>query len=211
MLEDRVHGHLVAVDDVEHAVGDTRFVEQLGEEDRRRRVLLGRLEDERVAGRDGGREHPHRDHRREVERGDARHDAERLADLVDVDAGARLLGEPALEQVRDAARELEVLEAAGDLAERIRWDLAVLRGEVGGQLVTALVDQVADLEQDVGALAQRRGAPAGEGSAGGGDGGRDLVGRREVDVLRDDARSPGRRHRPGGPTCRASSARRSNG
>ena len=119
---------------------------------------------------------------------DARHHAERLADLVDVDTGARLLGEPALEQVRDAARELEVLEATRDLTERVRRHLAVLRGEVGRQLVTALVDQVADLEQDVGALAQRRGTPAGEGSAGGGDGGRDLVGRRKVDVLRDDAR-----------------------
>ena len=76
------------------------------------------------------REHPHRDHRREVERRDAGDDAERLADLVDVDAGRDLLAEAALEQVRDAGGELEVLEAAGDLAERVGRDLAVLGGEV---------------------------------------------------------------------------------
>ena len=78
------------------------------------------------------REHPHRHHRREVERRDAGHDAERLADLVDVDAARDLLAEAALEQVRDAARELEVLEAAGDLAERVRRDLAVLGGQERG-------------------------------------------------------------------------------
>ena len=65
------------------------------------------------------REHPHRDHRREVEGRDPGHDAERLADLVDVDAARDLLGEAALHEVRDAGRELEVLEAAGDLAERV--------------------------------------------------------------------------------------------
>ena len=38
-------------------------------------------------------------------------DAERLADRVDVDLGRHALGEAALEQVRDAAGELDDLEA----------------------------------------------------------------------------------------------------
>ena len=79
-------------------------------------------------------------------------------------------------------RELEVLEAAGDLAEGVRRDLAVLGGQVRRELMAALVDEVPDLEQDVGPLAERRGAPAGKGGLGRGDGRADLVGRGEVDV-----------------------------
>ena len=52
MFEDRGDSLLVAVHDVEHAVGHPGFREQVGDEQRRRRVLLGRLEDERVAARD---------------------------------------------------------------------------------------------------------------------------------------------------------------
>ena len=51
---------------------------------------------------------------------------ERLADRVDVDAGRRVLGEAALEQLRDAAGELDHLLAAGHLAERVGVHLAVL-------------------------------------------------------------------------------------
>ena len=183
VLEDRVDRDLVAVDDVEHAVGDARLVEQLGEEDRRRGVLLGRLEDERVAARDGGREHPHRHHRREVERGDAGDHAERLADLVDVDAGAGLLAEAALEQVRDAARELEVLEAAGDLAQGVGRDLAVLCREVRGQLVARCSTRLRILNRMSVRLLSDVARQAGKAALGRRDGGRDLLGRGEVDVL----------------------------
>src|SRR6476659_4698057 len=65
------------------------------------RVALARLEHERVAARDRDREHPHRDHRREVERRDAGHDAERLAHRVHVGAGGDRLRVPPLEQVWD--------------------------------------------------------------------------------------------------------------
>ena len=86
-----------------------------------------------LPARDRGREHPHRDHRREVERRDAGDDAERLADLVDVDAGGDLLQKPPLSRLGMPRRELEVLDAAGDLAERVGGDLAVLGGQVGGE------------------------------------------------------------------------------
>ena len=67
-------------------------------------VLLRGLEHEGVPAGDRRRPHPHRHHRREVERRDARDDAERLADRVDVDGGRRLLREVALEQRREARR-----------------------------------------------------------------------------------------------------------
>ena len=118
---------------------------------RRRRILLRRLEHERVPARDRRREHPHRHHRGEVERRDPADDAERLADRVDVDAGRRLLGVAALQQVRDAARELDDLEPARDLAERVGRHLAVLGGEERRDVLAMLVDQLADAEQDLGA------------------------------------------------------------
>ena len=93
MLEHPVDRDLVAVDDVEDAVRHTGLLEQLGGEERRRRILLGRLEHERVAARERGRPHPHGHHGREVERRDPGDDAERLADRVHVDAGRGLLGE----------------------------------------------------------------------------------------------------------------------
>ena len=89
VLEDAVDRHLVAVDDVEDAVRQPGLLQQLTEIDRCGRVLLGRLEDEGVPAGDGVGEHPHRHHGREVEWRDAGRHAERLADLVHVDAAAR--------------------------------------------------------------------------------------------------------------------------
>ena len=95
-----IDGHLVALDDVEDARRDARL----------RRAARPGAADADGSFSDGFRmnvlpqamalrEHPHRHHGREVERRDAGHDAERLADLVDVDPGRGLLGEAALEQV----------------------------------------------------------------------------------------------------------------
>ena len=127
MLEDAVDGDLVAVDDVEAAVGQTGLLQQLADEHARRRILLARLEDERVAARERVGEHPHRHHAGEVERGDAGDDAERLLDAVHVDPGAGLLAVPALQEVGDPAGELDVLQAPRHLAQRVPEHLAVLR------------------------------------------------------------------------------------
>jgi hypothetical protein len=80
---------------------------------------------------------------------------------------------PALEQVRHAARELDHLEAAGDLAHRVGVHLAVLARDDRGQLVLAGVDQLAEREQHLRTPRKRRGAPR----AGGAGGGRDHGGR----------------------------------
>ena len=188
VLEDPIDRHLVALDHVEDTRRDARLGQQLGHVERGGGVLLRRLEDEGVAAGECVAEHPHRHHGREVERRDAGHDAERLADLVDVDAGRDLLAEAALEQVGHAAGELQVLQAAGDLAEGVRRDLAVLRGQVGGELLAVGVDEVPDAEHDLGATRERRRAPRGERLASGADGRIHLVHRREVDRARLAAR-----------------------
>ena len=63
------------------------------------------------------------------------HDAERLAHRLAVDAGADVLGELALQQLRDAAGELDDLEAARDSPVRVGQHLAVLGGDDRRELV----------------------------------------------------------------------------
>ncbi len=158
----RVDRDLVAVDDVEDAVGQARLLEQLGREDRCRGILLGWLQDEGVAAGDRGSPHPHRDHRGEVERRDARDDADRLTDRVDVDAGRGLLRELPLQQGRYPAGELDHLEAARHLAHRVGEDLAVLGDEQLREVLLVGVDELADVEHQLGALGERDAAPRGE-------------------------------------------------
>jgi hypothetical protein len=85
------------MNNVQHAVGQAGLLEQVCEEHRRRRVFLAWLQDECVAARDGVRQHPQRNHGREVERGDAGHNAERLTNGEYVDTGCDLLAEATLQ------------------------------------------------------------------------------------------------------------------
>ena len=80
----------------------------------------------RVAAGDGERHHPQRDHRREVERRNADDDAERLEDDVAVHVARDVGQRPAHEQRRDAAGELDDVDAAAQRAARLAEQLAVL-------------------------------------------------------------------------------------
>ena len=86
VAQDGVDGFLVALHDLEHArrAGRPRRTARPGAPGPTGRAQ--RLEDERVSACQRRAGLPQRDHRREVERGDARDHAERLADRVDVDA-----------------------------------------------------------------------------------------------------------------------------
>ena len=139
--QQRVDRLLVAVDHVEHAGRHAGLGQQLGDEERRRRVALGRFQDEGVAAGERHRKHPHRHHAGEVERRDAGDDAERLAQRVAVDVGADVLGDLALQQVRDADRELDDFEPARHLAEGVVMGLAVLGRDQLGDPVGVLLQQ----------------------------------------------------------------------
>ena len=52
MIEDRIDHFLVAVDDLQDALGRARLAEQFGEPHRHRRIALAGLEDEGIAARD---------------------------------------------------------------------------------------------------------------------------------------------------------------
>ena len=174
MVEDGVDGFLVAVDDVEDAIGQAGFFEHFGDEDGGAGVALAGLEDEGVAAGEGDGDHPQGDHGGEVEWRDAGDDAERLAHGPAVDAGADLLGELAFEEVGDAGGELDVFEAAGGFASGVGEDFAVLGGDEGGELVEAPLEEFAEAEQDAGAAEGRLRGPVGKGGGGGGDGGVDF-------------------------------------
>jgi hypothetical protein len=142
----------------------------------------GSRSDEGVAAGERDREHPHRHHRREIERGDAGAYAQGLAHRPAVDAAADLLGELALHQMRDAAGELDDLQAAGDLALGIGQGLAVLGGDQPRQRVAVAFQQLAEFEQHARAGERRGRGPAGKRRGGGSDCPIDLVRARESDA-----------------------------
>ena len=100
-----------------------------------------------------------------------------------VDTGRDVLVTLALEQVQQTRRELNVFEATCDLAGSVREDLAVLarhdRGELGG----ALLEQLAQVEEDVGALREARVAPHREGSVCRGNGQLDGLDRSDAQLV----------------------------
>ena len=173
--DQRVHGLLVAMHDVEHACRQAGLGQQFSQAQRGRGIALGRLEHEGIAAGDGDREHPARNHHGEVERRDAGHHAQGLAHAPVVDAAADLVGVLALHQLRNAAGEFDDFDAARDLALGIGEDLAVLARDQLGQFVLVLVQQRLEIEQDARALERGRFGPSRKGGAGGGHGQRHFV------------------------------------
>ena len=79
---------------------------------------------------------------------------------------ADILGELALQQMRDAAGELDDLEPADARSLGVAQHLAVLGGDDGGELVQIGLDQGFEAEHDPGALQRRRRGPGREGGRG---------------------------------------------
>ena len=147
IVEDGVDRLLVAVDDVEDARRQSRLQHQLGKRHRHAGIALRRLEDEGVAAGDRGRELPHRDHRREIERRDAGDDAERLAHRIDIDAGAGAFGVFALHHLRNAEREFDHFDAAQNIAFGVGNGLAMFAGQQFGQRIIVARHQFQELHQ----------------------------------------------------------------
>ena len=182
MREQRVDRLLVAVDDVEDAIRQARFLEQRGEDQRRRRVALGGLQHERVAADERHRKHPQRNHRGKIERRDAGDHAQRLAQRVRVDPGADVFAELAFQELWRAARVFDDLDAARELAGGVGEHLAVLARDHGDDLVGALLEQPFEAEHDARARQRRGRSPGGKGGLRGLDGPRDFGGARERDA-----------------------------
>jgi len=67
-------------------------------------------------------------------------DTERLANLIDIDAAAGLLRVATFEQVRNAACELHILQAARHFAQGIGDRLAIFEADDSGEAVAILRD-----------------------------------------------------------------------
>ena len=89
--QQHVYLFFTAVDNLQHTLGGACFFKQLRQTHRGQRVLLGRLENEGVTGGNGHREHPQRDHGREVERRDTGTDTQRLGVGIGVDLAGHVL------------------------------------------------------------------------------------------------------------------------
>ena len=153
MLAQAVGDIRTAMDHVQHARRQAGFQRQLRQEQRRGRILLGRLEHEGVAAGHGDGEHEAGQHHREVERGDAGAHAQRLNQRVDVDAGGGVLGIFAQLQVGDRAGVLDHFQAAADFALGVGQGLAVLARDHLGQLGGVGAQQVLELQHDAHARA----------------------------------------------------------
>ena len=174
VFQEGVDRLLVTMHNVEAAIGKAGLSQQLRQEHRGGRVLLARLQNEGIAAGQGVGKHPHGHHGREVERGDSRDHAKRLTDVVHVDPGGRLLAVPALQQVRNSAGELHILEATGNLAQRIGRDLSVLSAHDVGELVLIGIDQIPEPKHHLGPPREAGGPPAGQRGLGHGNSRRNI-------------------------------------
>ena len=155
-----VHRFFVALHDVEHAIGQPRLLEQIGQHQRRCRVGRAGFQDKGVTRGDGHGEHPHGHHDRKVEWRDTSHHTQGLAQCPVVDAGGHLLGVIALEQLRNAGGEFDDVDATRHLALGIGEHLAVFGGDGVGQGVFVLVQQFQKFEHDPGTAQRRRIGPS---------------------------------------------------
>ena len=146
---------------------------ELAEPERRQRRQLGRLDHDRVAGRERRADLPARDVEREVPGRDQADDAERLAE-GDVDAagdGDRL----AVVLVDGAGVEVEDLRHHADLAAGTRDRLAGVRRLEPRERLVLLLDERREAAEQAGAVGRSDGAPRREGGLRPGDGGVGLL------------------------------------
>ncbi|MCY1400865.1 hypothetical protein D9M71_159690 [compost metagenome] len=133
--QQRIHLFATAVDHLQHALGRAGFDEEFGEAVGGQRILLRGLEDEGVAAGDRQRKHPQRDHRREVERGDADADAQGLDPAGGVDLAGNVFHRLAHHQARHVGGVFSHLDAAPDIALGVGIGLAGLAGQQFRQFV----------------------------------------------------------------------------
>ena len=150
---------------VHHAVGHAGLGDELGQPQRGQRGLLGGLEHHAVAGGQRRAELPRGHQQREVPRDDLPDHAERLAQRVGVEVGARHVGHRDVDRVA-----LDLGGPAGHVVEQVGGQrhvsrlrhgerLAVVQRLELGELVGVLEDQVADPPDDPAALGRGHPAP----------------------------------------------------
>ncbi len=135
--------------------------------------LLAGLEDDAVAGDEGGQDHPLRHEQREVPGRDRGDDAERVvAELGDRALGGEFARGDGLGDLVGLGEEF--FADVGDLADAVGEGLALLEGEELAEFVGAVEDRLAGGLDDVGPGLGGQGAPGLLGLACAGDDGGDV-------------------------------------
>ena len=164
--------------------GGSTSVGDLPEQQRRGRRRVGRLEHDRVAGRERRGDLPDRHHQRVVPRRHLADDPDRLAPHPGGVARHVLPRAQPVEHAGGAGEEPQLVDAGRHLVGRGQVQrLAGVAGLDGDELVGTLLDRVGEAQQRELALGRRRAAPRGERLR------RRAVGR--VDVLRPGQRRAG--------------------
>ena len=147
IVQDCIDGHFIAVHNLQNTFGQTGFFHQFCKHQRHGWVTLGRLEDKRVTAGNRGRKHPHRDHRRKVERRNARRHPKRLAHGIHINAGARAVGVFALQKMRRTDAIFNHFKTALHVPFGIWNSLAMLTAQGLGQFLHIAVQQIYKLHQ----------------------------------------------------------------
>ncbi len=159
MLDQRVDGNLVPVNQVVDARRQTGVVQQLGGASRRHRDLFGRLQYETVSARDGKGKHPHGNHRRKIERRDSGAHSERLSYGMAVDPLRHVFERITHHQAGHPAGDLDHLDRALHRHARVFESLAVFGGKNPRDLVRMLVEQGFVLVENLDAIDHGNVAP----------------------------------------------------
>ena len=179
-----------AVDDVEHA-GRQEIADQFGPDQDRGRRLLGRLQDDAVAGGKRRCKLPDRHQDREVPGDDLADDAERLMEVIG-DGVVVDLADPAFLGADRGGEIAEMVDGKRHVGRHGFADrLAVVPGFGLGQKLEIVFHRLCDLDEDDGAFGSARAAPGFLGGMGG-------IERRSISAASERAisqrtcRSPGR-------------------
>ena len=189
MVEQRVDAFAVAVHDVEHAVRQAGFEQQLAQPHRRERHLLRRLQHERVAAGDARSGYIHSGTMNGKLYGVMPTQTPTGCRTASASTSPAMFGsDVAHDQAGDAAGELDDFDAAVHFGPGLGERLAMLARDQRGELFEVFFQQRAEAEHHPGPLDDRRLAPGRQRGGGGFDDFAGLLRRRRT----ARGRSPGR-------------------
>src|ERR1700688_2967226 len=165
MVEKGVHGGFAAVDKTYDAFGEAGFFEEFVDVAHGERDALGGLKDEGVAGGDGVRQIPERDHAGKVEGHDGGGDADGLANHHLVDAAGDVFKVVSLHHHGDTAGDLHVFNRPAHFGFGFGESLAVFLRDDAGDVVEVIFEQHLQLKERLDAVFGRSAAPFGEGGS----------------------------------------------
>lgn len=152
VVDQVVDGVLATVDELDDAIREAGLVDELEEFLGDQRVLLARLENETVSGRDRVGEEPQRDHAGEVKRRNRGERAEWLPDCTLVDFGRGVQQRAALHHRRNATGDFDVLDAATEFTARFCSRFPVILHEDLCEFVEVLLEEGLQFEQRLDSL-----------------------------------------------------------